>query len=119
MDGGEFLLWLGGIGKLSEAQRERALAWLSEGGGVDEAAASSERADAGRGRDRLDGLAYEGDGRRGGEAGMGRGGDASREALEAARDPDATCRTGPGLTQVDDVSRVDGASALMQPIDAA
>jgi transposase-like protein len=56
MDGGEFLLWLGGIGKLSEAQREQALAWLSEGGGVDEAAASSERADAGRGRDRLDGL---------------------------------------------------------------
>jgi len=56
MDSGEFLLWLGGIGKLSMAQRAQALASLREGGAVDEAEASSERAHAGRGRDRLDGL---------------------------------------------------------------
>ena len=56
MDRGEFLLWLGGIGKLSETQRAQALASLREvGGGVD-GQASDERTDAGRGRDRLDGL---------------------------------------------------------------
>jgi len=60
MDSGEFLLWLGGIGKLSEAQRAQALASLCAGGGLEAAAASRERADAGRGRDRLDGLGESG-----------------------------------------------------------
>jgi transposase-like protein len=72
MENGEFLFWLGGIGKLSAAQRAQALASLSvrfdvcETGGQrspgagsargSEAEAAGERVRGAKGRDRLDAL---------------------------------------------------------------